>query len=99
MAPPLRKQFIKAGKQFFNSGKQCIIRLLTPLRMKYNETYEQAFPFDKMVPGMMNPEMIRETVEIMRAGIKKGVMVNVIVNNRAGGNPPLIAREIVSHFV
>ncbi|MFC1535278.1 DUF72 domain-containing protein, partial [Thermodesulfobacteriota bacterium] len=29
--PPLRKQFIKAGKQFYNSGRQCIIRLLTPL--------------------------------------------------------------------
>ena len=97
--PPLRKQFTKADKQFYNSGKQCIIRLLTPLRMKFNESYEKAFPFDKLVPGMMNEEMILETVEIVRAAIKENIQINIILNNRAGGNAPLIAREIVSHFL
>ncbi len=97
--PPLRKQFLKAGKKFVNKGRNCVIRLLTPLRMNFNVSYEKAFPFDKMVPGMMNPEMIPEAVEIMRAGIKEGLQVNVIVNNRAGGNAPLLASELAGKFV
>jgi len=47
--PPLRKQFAKVNKKFFNSGKQVVIRLTTPLRMSYEESYVKAFPFDKMV--------------------------------------------------
>jgi len=37
--PPLRKQLTKAGGRFFNAGKQCVIRLLTPLRMRYDDSY------------------------------------------------------------
>ncbi|MBN1848584.1 MAG: DUF72 domain-containing protein [Deltaproteobacteria bacterium] len=97
--PPLRKQFIKTGQQFYNSGKHCIIRLLTPLRKNFNESYAQAHPFDNIIPGMMNQDMIVETVEIVKTGISNGFDVNVIVNNRAGGNAPLIAREIAGHFI
>jgi len=97
--PPLRKQFIKAGKRFYNSGKQCIVRLLTPLRVRYQDSYSQAHPFDKLVDGIMNPEMISETVDIMRVGIREGVGVNVILNNRAGGNAPLIARDLADKFL
>lgn len=96
--PPLRKQFVKAGRRFYNKGRDCIIRLLTPLRMNFNESYEKAFPFDKMIPGMMSPEMIPEAVEIIRTGIKEGVEVYVIVNNRAGGNAPLVAKELAERF-
>jgi len=81
LLPPLRKQFIKADKQFYNSSKQYIIRLLTPLRLKYQDSYSHVFPFDKSVPEMINLEMIPETVEIIGAGIKKSVKVNVMVNN------------------
>jgi hypothetical protein len=60
--------------------------------MKYDESYSRAFPFHKMVDGMMNPEMIPDTVEILKTAIEKGVRVNVIVNNRAGGKAPLIGQ-------
>ena len=60
--PPLRKQFAKVKMEFFNSGKQMVIRLITPLRMSYEEPYAKAFPFDKMVSGMLDPEMIEDTV-------------------------------------
>ena len=68
-----RKQFMKTKKTFFNSGKQSIIRLLTPLKMSYNDSYARTFPFDKPVEGLANPEMTAETVEIIKAGIKDGV--------------------------
>jgi len=48
---------------------------------------------------MMQPEMVLETVEIVKTAIEKGVLVNLLINNRAGGNAPLIAREIAEKFM
>ena len=90
--PPLRKQFGKVRGKFFNSGRQGVIRLLTPLRMGYEESYAKAFPFDKMVSGMLDGEMIEDTVKIVKEAIKDKIQVNLIINNRAGGNAPLIAQ-------
>jgi uncharacterized protein YecE (DUF72 family) len=97
--PPLRKQLAKAGNKFFNLGNQCIIRLLTPLGMRYEDSYIRAFPFDKLVEGMVQPEMILETVDIMWKAVNRGVVVNVIINNRAGGNAPLLAQMIAEKFL
>jgi hypothetical protein len=97
--PPLRKQLAKADGRFFNSGNECVIRLLTPLNMRYEDSYLKADPFDKLVEGMMAPEMVLETVEILKVAIEKGVLVNLIINNRAGGNAPLIAQEIAEKFL
>jgi uncharacterized protein YecE (DUF72 family) len=97
--PPLSKQFSKTGGRFFNSGGNCIIRLMTPLRMSYEDSYAKAFPFDKMVDGMMNPEMIEDTIRLIREAIKREKRIDVIINNRAGGNAPLIARQIAERFL
>ena len=97
--PLLRKQFLKSGGRFFNSGNQCIIRLMTPLRMRYDEAYKKAYPFDRLIDGMMSPSMIEETVEIVLAAIDKGVHVNVVINNRAGGNAPIIAQHVSEKFL
>jgi len=72
--PPLRKQLTKAGGRFFNADKQGVIRLLTPLGMRYEDSYKQAFPFDKLVESMLRPEMILETLDIMLAAVNQGVM-------------------------
>jgi len=95
---PLRKQLAKAGGRFFNAGKQSVIRLLTPLGMRYEESYVQAFPFDKLVEGMLRPEMILDTVDLMWDAVNQGILVNVIINNRVGGNAPLIAEKIARKF-
>jgi uncharacterized protein YecE (DUF72 family) len=97
--PPLRKQLAKAGGRFFNAARQCVIRLLTPIGMRYDDSYIQAFPFEKLVEGMFRPEMILETVDLMWQAINQGVLVNVIINNRAGGNAPLIAQMIARKFL
>jgi len=96
--PPLRKQLAKVRGEFFNSGRQGVIRLLTPLRMGYEESYAKAFPFDKMVGGMLAPEMIEDTVKIVNEALKDKIQVNLIINNRAGGNAPLIAQKIADSF-
>ena len=94
--PPLRKQFVKVNKMFFNSGKQVVIRLMTPLRMSYEESYVKAFPFGKMVDGMLDPEMLEDILPIVSEAMEDKYQVNLIINNRVGGNAPLIAQMIAS---
>lgn len=97
--PPLRKQLAKADGRFFNAGKECVIRLLTPLHMRYEDSYVKAYPFDRLEEGMMAPEMVLETVDIVKGAIEKGVLVNLVINNRAGGNAPMIAQIIAEKFL
>ena len=96
--PPLGDQFKKGQRIFLNSGHQAVLRLITPLRMRYDETYIKAHPFDNMIDGMISPQMITESVEIMSAAIESGVGINVIINNRAGGNAPMIANRLREAF-
>lgn len=48
---------------------------------------------------MLQPEMVLDTVEIIKGAVEKGILVNLIINNRAGGNAPLIAREIAERLI
>lgn len=97
--PPLRKQFEKGGSRFTNAGGQSVLRLMTPRGMRYEDAYARAHPFDRMVEGMLQPSMVEETVQLMQAGMAQDVDVNVMVNNRAGGNAPSIARRIAESFL
>ncbi len=97
--PTLRKQFADSGRRFSNSGRQCLIRLMTPLGTRYEDAYAKAFPFTGLIDGMLQPRMIEDTANLAAEGIRQGVQVNVIVNNRSGGNAPLIARQLVMSFV
>jgi hypothetical protein len=56
--------------------------------MSYEESYQKAFPFDKMVTGMLNPKMIEDAAKIVTGAIKDKVRINLIINNCAGGNAP-----------
>ncbi|MBP1712104.1 MAG: hypothetical protein H6Q42_307 [Deltaproteobacteria bacterium] len=62
--------------------------------MGYNESYAKAFPFDKMVPDVLDPKMIEETAKGVNEAIKDRAQVNLISNNRAGGNAPLIVEKV-----
>jgi hypothetical protein len=97
--PSLRKQFALSDDSFTNRGGHSILRLLTPRGTRYEDAYAKAHPFDRLVEGMTTPGMIEETVELMERGVEKKARLNVIVNNRAGGNAPLLARQIVRRFV
>jgi uncharacterized protein YecE (DUF72 family) len=96
--PPLAEQLERAGGRFFNEGGEVLVRLMTPHGMRYEEAFAKAHPFDRLVEGMLSERMLRETVAIMRAAIAAGRHVTVIVNNRAGGNAPLIAERLAELF-
>ena len=58
----------------------------------------EIIPFDKMVPGMLDLEMVGDTAKIVYEAVKDKVQVNLIINNRAGGNAPLIAEKIADRL-
>jgi len=62
--------------------------------MMYEDSYARAFPFDKLIDGMLDSRMIEDTVQLIREAIKRAKKIAIIINNRAGGNAPLIAKEI-----
>jgi hypothetical protein len=47
---------------------------------------------------MLHQEMINETVEIMQKAVEEEVDISILINNRAGGNAPLIAERIAEAF-
>jgi uncharacterized protein YecE (DUF72 family) len=96
--PPLEKQFQKSGERFLNSGGKALVRLMTPLGLRYEDAYEKAFPFDKLIEGMLQPRMIADTARLMHTAIERDIQLNLIINNRSGGNAPLIARQIAEQF-
>jgi uncharacterized protein YecE (DUF72 family) len=96
--PNLKKQYAKAGGRFIGAAGQSVIRLMTPLGVRYEDAYAKAFPFGRLVEGMLQPSMIRQTAELMHEAIRQDVAVNVIINNRAGGNAPEIARLLAAEL-
>jgi hypothetical protein len=66
--------------------------------MSYEDSYAKAFPFDKIVDGMMNAEMIDDAIQIIMEGVRQRKRMNLIINNRAGGNGPIIAQEIAKRL-
>jgi uncharacterized protein YjcR len=66
--------------------------------MNYEDSYAKAFPFDKMVDGMINDDMINDAIEIIREGVKRRKRMILIINNRAGGDAPTIARQMAERL-
>jgi hypothetical protein len=97
--PSLRKQFAKSGSRFLNSGGQAIVRLMTPRGARYEEAYAQAHPFDSLVETMLSPTMVEEAAELMWEAVDNNMRINIIVNNRAGGNAPLVGKQIALRFL
>jgi hypothetical protein len=97
--PSLRKQLAKASRRIFNSGREWIVRLMTPIGMRYEDAFAKAYPFDKIVEEMLRHEMVEETAELMRHGVSESVQTNVIINNRSGGNAPMIAQRVAERFL
>jgi hypothetical protein len=91
--PDLRTQFEQAGGF---TGSLSITRLLTPLRMKYDETYAAYHPFAELRDEY--PQMYRDAAMIIREAQKAGLPVVTVANNRAGGNSNEITARVVAEL-
>ncbi|MGO9689476.1 MAG: DUF72 domain-containing protein, partial [Syntrophobacteraceae bacterium] len=81
------------------AGRQAVIRLMTPIGTRYEDAYAKAFPFDRLIEEMIQPGMIPQTAGLMREALRNDVELNIIINNRAAGNAPLLAQRIIGEFV
>ncbi len=97
--PGLKTQFSKAGGNFVTAGRQAVIRLMTPIGIRYEDAYARAFPFDRLIDEMIQPGMIPQTARLMWEAVRDGVRLNLIINNRAAGNAPSLAQRIVREFL
>jgi uncharacterized protein YecE (DUF72 family) len=96
--PHLAEQFERAGRRFFNAGGEVLVRLMTPHGVRYEDAFARAHPFDRLVEGMLSPRMLTEAAQILRAAVDAGLHATAIVNNRSGGNAPLVAEALVEEF-
>jgi hypothetical protein len=96
--PPLPKQLARGGNRFLNAKRQAVVRLMTPRGVRYEDAYGRAYPFNALVDGLFQPRMVEETVQLMESALGQDIHINVIINNRSGGNAPHIARLIADRF-
>ncbi|MGA2935685.1 MAG: DUF72 domain-containing protein [Syntrophobacteraceae bacterium] len=97
--PALKRQFSRVGNRFITAGGQAVIRLMTPIGIRYEDAYARAFPFDRLKEEMIQPGMIAQTAQLMWEALRSEVEINIIINNRAAGNAPRLAQRIVREFV
>lgn len=96
--PSLREQWKLSGGRFTAKDGNAIVRLLTPLRMKYEDAYALAHPFDKPVPELAESpqtrDMIADVAALIYQAMERDEMLDVIINNRVYGNAPSLGQAI-----
>ncbi len=101
--PSLRAQWSLCGQDFSAANGQAVVRLLTPLRVKYEDAYAMAHPFDRTVPAIAETRqaraMIEDTNRLLEEAVQQKVLLNVIANNRAWGSAPELARQVAERAV
>lgn len=105
--PSIREQWERAGgpagEAFSAEDGQVVVRLLTPRNMRYADAYATAHPFDRPVPELCETpqarEMVDDTTALIFRAIEDSRTINVIVNNRAWGNAPSLARAVATRFL
>ncbi|MBS0152249.1 MAG: DUF72 domain-containing protein [Nitrospira sp.] len=70
-----------------------VLRLLTPLRMNYDQAKQRAAPYTNIVEEL--PEMRRDTVALIHQSVTQAKPVYVLVNNRSEGNAPKTIQGLV----
>lgn len=96
--PPIRQQWALCGGRFSARNGEAVLRLLTPLKVRYADAYAQAHPFDQPLAELAESDggrmMILDATALAFQALDQKALLNVIANNRAWGNAPLLARTI-----
>ena len=92
--PPLADQHHRLNETF--TAPFVVMRLLTPLGTKYADAVKAFEPYTKIVRPQ--PEMRRDTVALIREGLRQARNLYVLVNNRTEGSAPLTIQAIVEQM-
>lgn len=82
-------------KQTFTASF-TLFRLLTPLKMKYEDAVRIAEPYSKIVKELA--QMRADTVTIVKQAVLENRRAYVLVNNRAEGCAPLTVQALVAQL-
>ena len=89
--PPLAEQHHLLEQTF--TASHVVMRLLTPLGLKYEKAVERYKPYDRIV--LPQPRMRQETIELVKRAAAEGKSAYVLVNNRSEGCSPLTVQALV----
>lgn len=96
--PPIRTQWRLCGERFTAANGQAVTRLLTPRNVKYADAYAAAYPFDRAVPEIAGSrearDMVLDAAALTYQAEAQGVLLNVVLNNRAWGNAPALGQAL-----
>ena len=97
--PPIRKQLAVAGGFHpAGPGRDVLLRLLTPLNVRYADAYAMTHPFDRVVPEIADTAgarmMVADTVRAALKAAAENIRITVLANNRAWGNAPALTRTV-----
>ncbi len=96
--PSIKDQWLASGEKFTAANNEAVIRLLTPRKIRYADAYALCHPFDRPVPELVNSkgtnQMVDETTALAFKALQQAGVLNVIVNNRAYGNGPELAKRL-----
>lgn len=93
--PALAEQHSRLDGTF--TAPFVLLRLLTPLRMKYEDAVAMAEPYDRIVRAL--PAMRKDTAGLVGQAMRENRRAYVLVNNRAEGCAPLTVQAIVDQFL
>ena len=91
--PPLVEQH-KRMETF--TAPFTVLRLLTPLKISYEQAKKRAEPYNKIVGE--HPEIGTDTVEFVKKVVAENRRAYVLVNNRAEGKAPLTVEALVDQL-
>jgi uncharacterized protein YecE (DUF72 family) len=100
--PALREQWEMSGHRLTSARQEVVARLLTPLRVPYAKAYATAYPFDRPVPEIATSkggqDMVLDTVALGMQALKHDSAPIILLNNRAWGSAPDLARQVASRL-
>ncbi len=99
---PLREQWNYVGRRFTAANGEAVVRLLTPLNLRYPQAFDLTYPFDKPVPEIAESEegqaMFDDAAALVIEAIDQHKTVNMVLNNRAWGSAPDLGKEIAERL-
>lgn len=93
--PALSEQHRRLEQSF--TAPFTLLRLLTPLKVRYEDAVERAEPYNRIVEPL--PEMRADALAVIRQAVAEHRRAYVLVNNRAEGCAPLTVQALVDELL
>ena len=93
--PSLADQHRRLSEAF--TAPFALLRLLTPLRVRYEDAVKRAEPYNRIVEPLN--EMRADTTRLVNQAVRENRPAYILVNNRAEGCAPLTVQALVDQLL